>query len=227
MARQLLRLTFSMFLAALLWAATASVYAKDGPKQKAHGAYSACNELLFPGVIDQTSFHFNFQEPDKGYFDYYSFSGPWAGSWAETEVQELFFGTYNGSAAEVVGRPVVYYWSKVLAGEEIFDGSYPGVDIPDFQPPYQNVEGWFRVGGIVDGGPGHEEDMFITFYPIPPDGLQIPEAQALCQILSICTGEQQAKFVYDSLVYGLADFGGVGIVTGNINIKADKEGRAK
>ena len=217
MVRQLLRLTFSMLLMALLWAATVSVYAEDGPKQKAHGAYSTSNELLWPGVIDQTFFHFNFQGPEKGYFDYFDFSGPWAGSWAETEVQELFFGTYNGSVAEVVGRPVVYYWSKMLAGEEIFNGDYPGVLDPNYQPPYQNIEGWFRVGGMVDGGPGHEDDVGFPSFPIPPEGLQW-----LCAMSGLCNGEQQAQGLYYMLVYGMVDFGGVGIVTGNIRIKTDR-----
>lgn len=217
MPRQILRLTFSMLLIALLWAATASVYAKDGPKQKAHGAYSTCGELIWPGVISQAFSHFNFQEPDKGYFDYYDFSGPWAGSWAETEVQELFFGTYDGIAEEIVGRPVVYYWSKILTGEEIFDGSYPGVLDPDYQPPYQNIEGWFRVGGIVDGGPGHEYDVVFPSIPIPPEGLEW-----ICDAGICGDGETQAQTLYYLLTNGLMDYayyGYWGIVTGNISIK--------
>ena len=224
MVRQILRLTFSMFLTALLWAATASVYAEDGPKQNAHGAYSTGNELIWPGVIDLTFFHFNFQEPDKGYFDYYDFSGPWAGSWAETEVHELFFGTYNGSAEEIVGRPVVYYWSKILAGEELFDGSYPGVLDPDYQPPYQDIEGWFRVGGIVDGGPGHEYDVVFPSIPIPPEGLGWMCDSGICG-----DGETQAQTLYYLLTNGwmdYANFGYWGIVTGNIGIKADGKRRA-
>jgi len=208
-----------MFLTALLWAATVSVYAEGGPKQKAHGAYSTCNELLWPGVIDQTFFHFNFQEPDKGNFDYYGFSGPWAGSWAETEVQQLFFGAYNGSAEEIAGRPVVYYWSKMLAGEEIFDGSYPGVLDPDYQPPYQDIEGWFRVGGMVDGGPGYKYDVVFPSFPIPPEGLGW-----LCGVGICGDGETQAQTLYYLLTIGFvdyADLGYVGIVTGNIDIKAD------
>ena len=214
MRKYSLRLLLAVIVATLCAAAHLTLYAKDGPKQKAHGAFVSEQEM-WPGVVDKCFFHFGFEAPDEGYFSYYDFYGPWAGSWAHTSVMQLYFTTYNGSVAEIAGRPIVYYLNKVVRGEEIFNPDYPGIPDPNYQPPYQNIENWYRVGAVGDGGPGHEFDWKPASFPIPPQGLQW-----LCDLYGICgTGEEQAQTIFYGLIVGAIDMGYQWATEGNINIK--------
>jgi hypothetical protein len=84
-----------------------------------------------------------------------------------------------------------------------------------------NIEGWFRVGGVVDAGPGHKYDTVFPSFPIPPEGLGW-----LCDAGICGDGETQAQILYYLLTIGYADLGYFGIVTGNIDNKADGNLRA-
>jgi hypothetical protein len=213
MKRKLIRIILSaVLLVALFLTVTAPAYAGDGQKQKAHGAgknYSDFSNIGYPEIGGLEAFiTFHFEAPGEGYYDYRCTSGTYEGSWAHTEIMGLFFGTYQGD-------PAVYFWGQVTAGENFFSGESP----VDFAiPPYQNLEGWYKVGVFVDGGvPGQYKDFQIGMQEIPPlwvapDGNTYP-------------GDVAVKYFFDLMtVSGVdpeKDLGGmIGILfTGNINVK--------
>ena len=177
---------------------TTPVNAAGGQKQKAHGAGKTCADLAQFGWsgTDESHINFTFEAPDKGYYEYRTFAGPWAGSWARIEVKGLYFGSYEGN-------PAVYYWGQCTAGETYTDLDYPGIPfyMLDYLVPYTNIEGWYKVGVMIDGGPGHENDGGLFAAEIPPDG------------------EAQAQQMFNMAIDGEIEFGYGSLVTGNINIK--------
>jgi hypothetical protein len=213
MKRNLLRIILSaVLLVALCMTATVPVYAGDGQKQKAHGAgktYSDFSATPYPEIGELVGLiNFHFDAPDEGYYDYRCLSGTYDGSWAHTEVNGLFFGNYNGPIAELQGLPVVYFWGEITAGENLYSGESPaGFPIP----PYQNLEGWYKVGGFVDGGPGHENDYQLALMEIPPEGLPLPGLPP--------NGEIQAQLIFTAVVAGWFPLTSTDLITGNIKIK--------
>jgi len=202
MTRHVLRFLLVFVLATLCAAATPSVYAKDGPKEEAYGAFTTAYD---EATDTSESFHYlRLKAPHKGFFYTYSVSGKYAGSWQQIEVGELFFGTYQGASEDLKGLPVVYYWGEIVADEEYLNGDFS-----------QDYEGWFRVGGFFDGGPGYENDVMTHFWPIPPEGLPW-----FCEMSGglFCTGKEQARELFNYIVNG-NDFGRLLPTSGNINIK--------
>jgi len=225
MTRYVLRLVLVFALATLCSSAAFSVYAKDGPKQKAHGAFKQVGE--YAGNPTGGFNHFRLEAPDNGYVDYYMTAGPWAGSWAHQEVMQLSFGTYNGSLTELAGSAVACYLVEVVEGEEFTDLSYPGMD-PNVTPEYQNISGFYRVGAAGDGGPNWKNDwVAVSSPPIPPDGLPV-----LCTAFGLCgtdpevpDGLEQAIMMFYGYVsgFGIDFMGHSWIGPGNITIKLRDE----
>ncbi|UCC17690.1 MAG: hypothetical protein JSU58_03820, partial [Dehalococcoidales bacterium] len=106
------------------------------------------------------------------------------------------------------------------AGESYTDLDYPGIppDVLPFLVPYNNIEGYYKVGAFIDGGPGHENDCGLFTVEIPPEGnpmlsLHFPT------IPPNLDGEAQAQWVFNALANDEIEFGYGNLVTGNINIK--------
>ena len=225
MKRHILRIILIMVLLITLCAtATISVYAGDGQKQKAHGAGKVYCDLSQLGPdwsgADESHINFTFNAPDDGYYKYRTFDGPWAGSWGIWEIKGLAFGTYSGTRPDIIpGSSIVVYWGQCVAGESFTNLDYPGLPpwIIPFLVPYQNIEGWYKLGVWVDGGPGHENDYGLVHPEIPPEGnpffpFYAPGPDA---------GLTQVQAIFNAVVNGDIEFGGgiYEIAVGNVNIK--------
>jgi len=202
---------------------TIPVNAAAGQKQKAHGAGKTYADLSqFPGWSgsDESHINFTFESPDKGYYEYRTFAGPWTGSWARIEVKGLDFGSYDGSIQEITpGSPVVYYWGQCTAGESYTDLDYPGIPPGMVLIPYSNIEGWYKVGAFIDGGPGHDNDCGLFTVEIPPEGNPMLPFIFPDIIPPGLDGETQAQLLFDAVVNGEIEFGFGNLVTGNVNIR--------
>jgi hypothetical protein len=213
MERKLTRIIISAVLLVTLCATiTAPAYAGDGQKLKAYGAgktYSDFSIIGYPEIGELVGLiNFHLDAPDEGYYNYRCLSGTYEGSWAHTAVNGLFFGTYNGPITELHGLPVVYFWGEITAGENLYSSESPA-SFPI--PPYQKLEGWYKVGGFVDGGPGHENDYQLAMMEIPPEGLPLPGLPP--------NGGIQAQLIFNAVVAGWFPLTSSNLITGNIRIK--------
>ena len=196
--------------------------AAGGQKQKAHGAGKAYVDFSQFGWSCEGESHINFtfEAPGKGYYEYRDISGPWAGSWARWEIKGLDFGSYTGSRPEIIpDSAVVYFWGQCTAGESYTDLDYPGIppDVLLFLVPYSNIEGYYKVGAFIDGGPGHENDGGLLTVEIPPEGN--PMLSFLYSGIPAGDGEAQAQWLFNAVANGEIEFGYGKLVTGNVNIK--------